>query len=122
MAAPAPAKTHWRRAKWNGSPRFIRAAAAGLAAKDIRTPRTSNTATAPRSHLSIVHHQTPIGDRSERAKAWCAGFWLMRSGPRRLGVGQLEDGAPEGFAPGLEVCKLVEGGAGRRQEDDSALP
>ena len=31
IAAPAPANTHWRTAKWKGSPTFIRAAAAGLA-------------------------------------------------------------------------------------------
>ena len=75
--APATAKTHWRRAKWKGSPTFIRAAAAGLAAKDNRMPRPIRTATAPSSQRSVVHHQTPSGERSLRAKA-CAWLGLIR--------------------------------------------
>ena len=70
----------------------------------------------------MVHHQTPNGDRSERAKAWCAGFWLMQSGPRRHSIGQRNDCAPEGLAPRLKVFELVEGGAGWREKDDPALP
>jgi hypothetical protein len=38
ITAAAAAKTHCRTAKWKGSPTFIRAAAAGLAANDMATP------------------------------------------------------------------------------------
>jgi hypothetical protein len=36
-------------------------------------------------------------------------------------AGDLLDGRAEGFAAGLEVGELVEGGAGRRQQDDRVL-
>jgi hypothetical protein len=48
ITAAKAANTHWRTAKWNGSPMFIRAAAAGLAAKAMTTPMAINSATAPR--------------------------------------------------------------------------
>ena len=51
---------------------FIRAAAAGLAAKAMTTPMAISSATTPSIHLSTVHHHTPIAERSERAKAWVA--------------------------------------------------
>ena len=63
------AKTHWRTAKWKGSPMFIRAAAAGLAAKAITTPMAIRMPTTPSIQRSTVHHQTPRAERSDRGKA-----------------------------------------------------
>ena len=63
--------THWRTAKWNGSPMFIRAAAAGLEANDSRTPRMMRMPVAPSRRWSTVHHQTPVRVRSVRGKACC---------------------------------------------------
>jgi hypothetical protein len=68
MTAAAMAKTDWRKAKWNGSPIFIRAAAAGLEVKDKSTPSTIKRAVAPRSQRSVVHHQMLRLERSSRAK------------------------------------------------------
>ncbi len=48
QAAPAP-KMVWRTAKWNGSDRCIRAAAAGLEVKERITPVTIRRAVAPSS-------------------------------------------------------------------------
>ena len=48
---------------------FIRAAAAGLAAKAMTTPMAMMIPTTPSIQRSTVHHQTPIGERSERGKA-----------------------------------------------------
>jgi len=78
IPAPPMAKIDWRMAKWKGSPRFMRAAAAGLAAKDSRTPMTISTATLPSSQRSMVHHHMPTAERSERAKAW---WEVMRAPP-----------------------------------------
>ena len=83
ITEPAAANTHWRTAKWKGSPMFIRAAAEGLAAKDISTPRMISTPTAPSIQRSMVHHQTPTGVRSLRAKAWaCCAVMRGRPWPR----------------------------------------
>ena len=70
--AVAPTEnTHWRTAKWNGSPMFIRAAAAGLEANDKSTPRIIRMPVAPSSRWSTVHHQTPMRVRSVRGNACC---------------------------------------------------
>ena len=69
ITAPMAANAHWRTAKWNGSPTFIRAAAAGLEAKDNSTPKIIRTAATPSRMWSVVHHQTPRRERSVRAKA-----------------------------------------------------
>ncbi len=71
MIAPATANTHWRTAKWNGSPTFIRAAAAGLEANDRSTPSVIRIAATPKRMWSVVHHQRPSLERSVRAKACC---------------------------------------------------
>ncbi len=47
-APPAP-NIDWRMAKWNGSSRCNRAAAAGLEVKDSTTPVTIRSAVAPSS-------------------------------------------------------------------------
>ena len=49
MMAPKKAKMHWRTAKWNGSPIFILAAAAGLLPNESSTPMVIRTAVAPSS-------------------------------------------------------------------------
>ncbi len=69
ITVPPQAKMHWRTAKWNGSEMFIRAAAAGLVAKAVSTPMPISAATMPSSQRSMVHHQTPSLERSDRAKA-----------------------------------------------------
>ncbi len=81
----------WRTAKWKGSPRFIRAAAAGLAAKDISTPMKISSATTPSIQRSTVHHHTPSGERSERAKAW-AWYWRSSCGPALCFAGVVAGG------------------------------
>ena len=51
---------------------LLGAAAAGLEANDMATPTAISSATTPSIQRSTVHHHTPIGERSERAKAWWA--------------------------------------------------
>src|SRR5579872_3168365 len=80
ITAAKKAKIDWRTAKWNGSPIFIRAAAAGLLPKQSRTPITIRIAVAPSSRWSVVHHQTPSLVRSVRGKACCWSV-VIRSRP-----------------------------------------
>src|ERR1700754_127499 len=75
--APITANTHWRTAKWNGSPTFMRAAAAGLEAKDSSTPRVIRMPTTPSRMWSVVHHHRP---RRERAVGAGEGVRLTGGG------------------------------------------
>ncbi len=113
---------------------FIRAAAAGLGGeRHQHADARSGAPPTPSSQRSMVHHQTPSGGRSERAKAWAGAddggrhartplrlrrlFGVSRFASRRDGP----DGGAERLAPLLEVGELVERGAGRRQQDDRLL-
>jgi hypothetical protein len=78
ITAAAAAKTHCRTAKWKGSPTFIRAAAAGLAANDMATPMKIRIASTPSIQRSTVHHQMPMEVRSAREKAWAWGELMQR--------------------------------------------
>ncbi len=68
-AAAAAPNRHCRSAKWNGSLRCIRIAAAGLEVKDSTTPMAIRIRVEPSSQRSAVHHHTPMDERSERLKA-----------------------------------------------------
>src|SRR5262249_19135665 len=105
-------------------------------------PMAISSAATPSIQRSTVHHHMPSAERSERAKAWA---WeeLMRTlspawgatarrrragapspsrGPLRLGLaGQALHRGAEVFAALLEIGVRVEGGAGRREQDDGVL-